>query len=122
MGWNSGSEHGQGFHVPRGDAHEGFSDRVHDLTAAAWPIALLDDEADSGNRPGEPVRAVDRDGVGSGSAWACSGSTSCISSVIDHVATWFRHLRARQGGDTSATPEVGAMHPRYCWTRPPPGA
>jgi hypothetical protein len=33
-----GAQDGQGFHVPRGDAHEGFGDRVHDLTAAAWPL------------------------------------------------------------------------------------
>ena len=50
-----GAQDGQGFHVPRGDAHEGFRDRVHDLTAAARLKALLDDQADSGDRPGEAV-------------------------------------------------------------------
>jgi len=58
-----GAQDGQAFHAPRGDAYEGFGDHVHDLTAMAWPIALLDDEADSGDRPGESVRAVDSDGV-----------------------------------------------------------
>jgi len=93
MGWNSGSEHGQGFHVPRGDAHEGFSDRVHDLTAAAWPIALLDDEADSGNRPGEPVRAVDRDGV---------VQRFCVGLFRQHFLHFFGHRSRRDVVSTSS--------------------